>query len=61
MAMDDADHNMGSKTRVCCWGRFDTSFEIVCLVSRGLQASPQIVHMHKSWIDDDNKNFQTVA
>ena len=38
-----------------------TSFEHVRLLSRDLQTSPQIVHMHKSCIDDDNKVFQTVT
>ena len=60
-AMDDADHNMRSKTRICCWVRFETSFEHVRLLSRDLQTSPQIVHMHKRCIDDDNKVLQTVA
>ena len=31
--------------------------EHVLLQSRDLQTSPQIVHMHKGCIDDDNKVF----
>ena len=61
MATDDADHNMGSKTRIRWWVRFETSFEYVRFLSRDLKTSPQIVQMHKRCIDDDNKVFQTVA
>lgn len=33
----------------------------ICLLSRDLQTSTPIVHMHKSCLDDDNKFVQTVA
>lgn len=44
MAMDN------SKTRIC--------FEHVRLLSHDLKTSPQIVHLHKSCIEDDNNVFQ---
>ena len=40
MVMDNADYNVGSKTRIC----YQVRFKPARLLSRDLQASLQIIH-----------------
>ena len=47
IVIDDSDQNIGSKTRVCCWVRFETSLRYVRFRSRDLQSFLQIPQMYK--------------